>query len=180
MAIRKNGIVVDHDNGGEGEHELIVVGPNLPGSLQKKGQFHVHTAGCKDLKRNPIRSEVAQTGSLIRVNNLFEIVTWIYEPGSFDWDPEDPGDAAAYWGDFHWAPCTRAIPTGFPEAGADDDEDADEIDADDLLQASKILWAVAAMAEEIGFDPADMLDLAARLRSAAGAPDEDGGTGEEE
>lgn len=148
-------------------YQIMCVGPNLPASLQKKAQFHVHTADCADLKRAALRSAVRETGSLFEVENLFEIVTTVYDPESFEWDPTDAGDAAAYWGDFHFAPCVKEIPTGFPEPGEDDTEG---ISAEDLLTAAAYLEGLANLVG--GSSVKDIDELAARLRSAAGGEEE--------
>jgi hypothetical protein len=91
---------------------VTIVGPNLPGSLQRLGGFHVHAAGCADLKRGAIRPYVADYGWTIEADSLEAIAAEVYA----DQIAEHEGDgtqyetAAGYLDDFHFAPCVT-LPT---------------------------------------------------------------------
>jgi len=85
---------------------VTIVGPNLPGSLQRQGTFHVHAEGCADLKRGAIREE-AENGWTIEASSVDEVVQNIYDPGNFQYDPSDPADYSPYLHDVHFAPCVQ-------------------------------------------------------------------------
>jgi hypothetical protein len=94
-------------------HHVIIVGPNLPSSLQAKGTFHVHVFGCADLNRGPIRHH-ARDGWDLAVTSKAEVVLDCYGPnaGDFDLDPASESDRAFYRNDFYFAPCCSDIPEG--------------------------------------------------------------------
>jgi len=79
---------------------VTIVGPNLPGSLQAKGTFHVHAEGCADLNRGAIR-DFALEGETIEARSMVEVSDYIYDPDEFGCEPGENVD------DFHFAPCVR-------------------------------------------------------------------------
>jgi hypothetical protein len=87
---------------------VTIVGPNLPGSLQRQGTFHVHAEGCADLKRGPIRP-YAEQGWTIDATSREDVAEEVYA----DMIDEHEGDgtvyatAAGYVSDFHFAPCVQ-------------------------------------------------------------------------
>lgn len=84
---------------------VTVVGPNLPGSLQRIATFHVHAEGCADLKRGAIRPHAAQ-GWTIEARSLTEVCDEVYPPEDFECE------SGEYLFDFHFAPCVN-----LPEKG---------------------------------------------------------------
>jgi hypothetical protein len=85
--------------------KVTILGPNLPGSLQKKGQFHVHRDGCQHLYRTPLRY-VDDGESGIEVTTRLEAAEYIYPRGEFEWTREED-----YIDDLYFAPCVKALPT---------------------------------------------------------------------
>ena len=72
---------------------LTVIGPNLRD--QSKGSFHVHDAGCMDIKRNPnYRNAGKYTANW---DSLEDVVTAIYEEIMWENDEDWPSCA----NDFH-------------------------------------------------------------------------------
>lgn len=81
---------------------VVIVGPNLPGSLQRLGTFHVHAEGCADLKRGAIRPYAEQDAPYAtEYSSRIELADDIYA------DIMAEGDYASgdLVGDFHFAPC---------------------------------------------------------------------------
>ena len=80
---------------------VTIVGPNLPRVLSDRGTFHVHAAGCMDLKRGTIR-HYAGEGWDVDVESIREVVEAVY----CDHMAEDDVDHYfIYREDFHFAPC---------------------------------------------------------------------------
>ncbi len=79
-------------------HAVVVVGPNLPCSLARKGTFHVHAAGCADLKRGPIREHARGVAAEQR-SSLVELCDSVYPPSDFQCE------SGEYLGEFYVAPC---------------------------------------------------------------------------
>jgi len=77
---------------------VVIVGPNLRD--QSKGEFHVHAAGCADLKRNRNLKHENQSMTL-EAGSLVEIVDYVYPPGDFDCE------AGEFLSEFHVAPCVE-------------------------------------------------------------------------
>ncbi len=75
---------------------LTIVGPNLPN--EAKASFHVHAAGCADLKRGWIRSH---RGHDTTTASKLDVVEQVYG----DILAEDDATAEEYLYDFHFAPC---------------------------------------------------------------------------
>lgn len=83
---------------------VTVCGPNL--SDQRKGEFHVHRAGCGDLRHYGPTGRFGgdYDGWTIEASGRRDVVEAIY--GDFDDFPfDDPGDAWQAWDDLWIAPC---------------------------------------------------------------------------
>lgn len=85
---------------------VTVIGPNLPRRYSDLGTFHVHRVGCQDILRFPDGADSHDVDAA----STMDVVTFIYDPGDFDYDPTDAQQASQYVNDFHWAPCTRDLP----------------------------------------------------------------------
>lgn len=81
---------------------LTIVGPNLPYEAGPH-TFHVHAAGCADLKRGWIRSH-AENGWDMRAESRLDVEAEVY-----DFMPnEDPNYTLGdYLWDFRFAPCVK-------------------------------------------------------------------------
>lgn len=80
---------------------LTIVGPNL--SDQSLGDFHVHAAGCADLKRNRNLRNEDQSWTL-RAHSKLAVAEHIYE----DIIDENPDvSASGYLSTIHFAPCVK-------------------------------------------------------------------------
>lgn len=56
--------------------QITAVGPNLPSSLQRKGEFHVHATGCMDLRRGALRDlDQTYTFNASSVEDVVKMVT---------------------------------------------------------------------------------------------------------
>lgn len=77
---------------------VVIVGPNLP--REAKATFHVHAAGCADLKRGWIARHAAGERP-VRCASEQDVVEYVYA------DMIDESDAAwsDYASEFHYAPC---------------------------------------------------------------------------
>lgn len=84
---------------------LVIVGPNLPATLNRKGEFHVHAEGCAHLKRNPLRT-YAQGEPAYEFATCVEVAEHVYDNGIMTED--ETGED--YLFDFHFAPCVT-LPT---------------------------------------------------------------------
>lgn len=79
--------------------KVTICGPNLRD--QTRGQFHVHKAGCLNLKRGePIAYE---SGWEIEVSNRTELCDAVYDPGEFNCK------SGEYMDDFYFFPCVAAL-----------------------------------------------------------------------
>jgi hypothetical protein len=88
---------------------VSIIGPNLRD--QSKGQFHVHAEGCADIKRMVRREPEYAYPDTFEVTTKMEAVTEVYDPGDFEWDPDDESLAACYLDDLHFFPCCDGLPT---------------------------------------------------------------------
>jgi len=86
---------------------LTIVGPNLPS--QANATFHVHAAGCADLKRGWI-ARYARDAWDMNADYLVDVEADVY-----DFVPDENPDYTLgdYLDDFHFAPCVHlpASPT---------------------------------------------------------------------
>jgi hypothetical protein len=78
---------------------VTVIGPNLRD--QSKGSFHVHAAGCADIKRSARRDPEFENGWDIDAENLTEVVDAVYPPEDFGCE------SGEYLDEFHIAPCVK-------------------------------------------------------------------------
>lgn len=83
-----------------------IIGPNLPGKAQEKGQFHVHAHGCRDATR--LRRQVGEPSMVIEAECCLDVEAFVY-----DFAPtESEGYTLGDWlGEFHFAPCCSSLPT---------------------------------------------------------------------
>ena len=101
-----------------------VIGPNLGSSTEFV--FHVHAAGCADIKRKPIyRHADGVSDKPVELGSMQEVVEYIYDGQIFSDNAGDPvwGKWEAYEPDFKWFPCLGDFPEERPDA---DDEHADD------------------------------------------------------
>lgn len=85
--------------------DVHVIGPNL--SDQSKGSFHVHAAGCADVRRR-YRDEDGSDHT-IPVETRCDVAAYIYDNGIMEENGDGPAD---YLFDFHFAPCCASLPVG--------------------------------------------------------------------
>lgn len=85
--------------------KLTIIGPNL--ADQSKGSFHVHAAGCADLKRGQYRNLYrGDTGTYHEDHDsIRSVVDSIYGPQSGGFYEESETTWADYVSDFYFAPC---------------------------------------------------------------------------
>lgn len=77
---------------------VTIIGPNLRD--QSKGTFHVHAAGCADLKRLAHREpEAAEYPLTFEAESLTEVCDEVYPPEDFEYE------SGEYLFDFYIAPC---------------------------------------------------------------------------
>ncbi len=82
---------------------LDIYGPNLPRAATPNGEtFVVHAAGCAHGKREPLRSAPGEGNA--DYDSLVSVCDAVYPPSDFECE------SGAYVGDFHVAPCARALP----------------------------------------------------------------------
>jgi hypothetical protein len=101
--------------------QLTILGPNLPGSMQRVANIHVHAAGCADLKRGGCREAIAMGEACTEEHaSMQTVVESFYGPsaGGFygesgipeaDWPTAWKDPAQGYLADFHFAPCTAGL-----------------------------------------------------------------------
>lgn len=78
---------------------ITICGPNLRD--QSKGTFHVHAAGCADLKRHASREPEYRHGWTIDAESQAEVGDAIYED-MIDEGSMEPGEGMS---DCHFFPC---------------------------------------------------------------------------
>lgn len=89
--------------------KVYVVGPNL--NDQSKGQFHVHAAGCADLKRmarcdGAYREEL--THEPVDLETQEAVARHVYDNGIM----EEGETGLDYLSEFHFFPCCERMPLG--------------------------------------------------------------------
>ena len=80
-----------------------VIGPNLPD--QSKGSFHVHAAGCADVRRSPdyrSREFAHDKAHPIEADSLTAVIEYVYADML---DDEPGGTVEDYRSDFYLFPC---------------------------------------------------------------------------
>jgi hypothetical protein len=94
--------------------KVTVCGPNLRD--QSKGEFHVHAAGCADLARGARREPMYRDGWTLDVASRLAVAAEMYADQIDENEGNAPYDApAGYLADFHFFPCTSALPMSAPE-----------------------------------------------------------------
>jgi len=78
---------------------VTIIGPNLRD--QSKGQFHVHAAGCGDIRKQANRDPEFRNGWTIEATSLVEICDDVYPPDDFECE------SGQFIGEFHFAPCVK-------------------------------------------------------------------------
>ena len=82
---------------------VVIIGP----SASRAHNFEIHAEGCAHLNRLSKRQR-QQHGDqpwTAEASTRRDVVVTIYEPGCFDYNPENPDELAQYEGDVHFAPC---------------------------------------------------------------------------
>jgi hypothetical protein len=99
---------------------ITICGPNL--NDQNKGQFHVHAAGCGDLKHyGPGRKLGGEDGGWeIEVDSRLDASAAVYadhlsDHGLSTADAEGTAMLRDWLSDFHFAPCCADLPAETPE-----------------------------------------------------------------
>lgn len=83
------------------QHAIVICGPNLRD--QSRGSFHVHAAGCADLKRS--KEPAYRDGWEITVASRIEASDEVYPPEEFG------GESGDNLHDLHFFPCCDHVPT---------------------------------------------------------------------
>ena len=86
---------------------IDIHGPNLRGDDARKGDLHVHRAGCQDSKRMAKRYGKPWT---IEASTRAEIVMEVYPPEEFGYDEADWRE----YDDLFIAPCAAELRTEPP------------------------------------------------------------------
>lgn len=81
--------------------EVVILGPNLP---TRDETFHVHRAGCKDLRKMHYRNHLEDP---IEMASHEEVAKYIYPPEDFEYDPAKWPE---YDLDFKYFNCCAALP----------------------------------------------------------------------
>jgi hypothetical protein len=82
--------------------KVRIWGPNLPRS-REPATFHVHVDGCPDTKKGIYRQ--VPDGWVIDAVDAKDIVTDVYPPEDFDYDPDNKNEYGQYDGDVRIFPC---------------------------------------------------------------------------
>ena len=84
---------------------VTIFGPNL--NDQSKGQFHVHAAGCADLRRHASREPEYRNGWTIDAADRLTVADEVYADMIDEREDAKPDD---YLDDFHFFPCCSDLP----------------------------------------------------------------------
>lgn len=88
--------------------KLTLLGPNLNSASQRKGGMHVHKVGCADLSNTRLYRKIdLADANDIDASSLHDVITTVYSPGDFDYDPSDAAQLAHYADDIYVAPCVK-------------------------------------------------------------------------
>lgn len=88
--------------------QVTICGPNL--NDQSKGQFHVHAAGCSDLKRHAHREPEYEHGWTIEAESRVDVATEVYADHMAEREPSDPwSKPEPYVSEFHFFPCCDSL-----------------------------------------------------------------------
>jgi hypothetical protein len=86
-----------------GYQELTILGPNLP--REAKATFHVHAAGCADMKRGWLGRHTARDGGWnMHARCLVDVEATVYD---FAPDENEDYKLGDYLSEFHFAPCVH-------------------------------------------------------------------------
>lgn len=89
--------------------EITVIGPNL--NDQSKGQFHVHTTGCADIKRMIRREPEYEYGYETDAESRLELAADWFEDHIAENEPESEwSKPEPYVSEFHFFPCCKDLP----------------------------------------------------------------------
>lgn len=84
-----------------------VIGPNL--NDQSTGEFHVHAAGCQDLRNygfgKRLGGDISDVKHPVDLDTLQDMVLYVYDNGIMEESPDTPWQA--YLSEFHVFPCCR-------------------------------------------------------------------------
>lgn len=94
--------------------DVVICGPNLRD--QSKGTFHVHAAGCSDLKRMARNEPEYRNGWKVAVNDVKSVIVDVYADQMREADEESQQDWESYVDDFHFFPCCDSLPHDADEA----------------------------------------------------------------
>lgn len=88
---------------------VTICGPNLQD--QSKGQFHIHAAGCADLKRHAHREPEYRHGWTISAASQLDVAAEVYSDIMAEHEGADDGldKPEAYVSEFHFFPCTKEL-----------------------------------------------------------------------
>lgn len=88
---------------------VAICGPNLLD--QRKGDMHVHSADCADLRKYGPghRPYGGEEPWVIEVENTGEVATAVYPPEDFCYDADNPDELAGFEASFHFAPCCKGL-----------------------------------------------------------------------
>ena len=86
---------------------VTILGPNLTAAAQRRGDMHVHAAGCADIRQygRGRRYGGEDRGWTIEADSRRAVIEAIYPPDEFDYDPETELDGFA--SDVYFAPCVE-------------------------------------------------------------------------
>ncbi|MGB8878614.1 MAG: hypothetical protein WCD11_19980 [Solirubrobacteraceae bacterium] len=92
--------------------QVTIHGPNLHD--QSKGQFHVHSAGCRDNARE-VRMNGSEYPWTLEADSVQAVVEEVYSDHMAE---REAGDKWSTWepylSDFHFPPCLKALPLERP------------------------------------------------------------------
>lgn len=88
--------------------KVAIIGPNLLD--QTRGGIHIHKFGCADTHKREYRFHRADTKHAVDVDTRNECVTYVYDPGDFDYDEDNANEIEAYASDIYFYPCTNDLP----------------------------------------------------------------------
>lgn len=80
---------------------VTICGPNLRD--QSKGSFHIHAAGCADLKRGARLEPEYRNGWTIDADSRLEVCEDVYPSDQYECEPGD------FIYDLHFFPCASGL-----------------------------------------------------------------------
>jgi hypothetical protein len=158
--------------------KVVICGPNL--NDQRKGQFHIHAAGCHDLVKNARREPEYKNGWTIDAHSREDVVRNIYSDhmaehdSELKWMRENPNDKLSqsyadqpggipmesdwrHYDDVYMFPCCN-LPDESSESDFDSIKKVSETDGKTLAATQFDIDTLAnAVADLIGDDKAESL-----------------------